>query len=89
MTALLTRLSLSAEIVVDVVEDESYHPLLNTVRVGAVGNPYPGSGIRVCISLEIISDIAPIEVVFNEERFGYLDYSHHVSFTELAIISQR
>ena len=40
-------------------------------------------------SLETISDIAPVEVVFNEGRFGYLDYSHHVSFTELTIISPR
>ena len=47
-------------------------------------------GLGLCIiSLETISDIAPVEVVFNEGRFGYLDYSHHVSFTELSIISQR
>ena len=70
MNALLSRLSLSAEIVVDLLEDESHHPLLNTVRLGAV-------------------DIAPVEVVFNERRFSYLDYSHHVSFTELVIISPR
>ena len=44
MNALLARLSLSAEIVVDVVEDESYHPLLNTVRVGAVGKTWAGAG---------------------------------------------
>ena len=38
MTALLARLSLTAELVVDLVEEENRHPLLNTVRVGAVGN---------------------------------------------------
>ena len=38
MTALLQRLSLEPEIVVDLVEDESYNSVLNTVRVGAVGN---------------------------------------------------
>ena len=89
MNALLSRLSLSAEIVVDLVEDESLHPLLNTVRVGAVGNRARHLTFSFMYLTGNVSDIAPAEVVFNERRFGYLDYSHHVSFTELAIISPR
>ena len=37
MSALLQRLSYGHQIVVDVVHDDGHHPLLNTVRVGAVG----------------------------------------------------
>ena len=37
MNALLQRLSYKHQIVVDVLHDDGYHPLLNTVRLGAVG----------------------------------------------------
>ena len=89
MNALLSRLSLSAEIVVDLVEDESLHPLLNTVRVGAVGNRARHLAFSFVFDWECLRHRPGAEVVFNEGRFGYLDYSHHVSFTELAIISPR
>ena len=84
MNALLQRLSYKHQIVVDVIQDDSHHPLLNTVRLGAVGR-----GKYFETRLKNISDIAPVDIVFNEGRFGYLDYSHHVSFTELVIISIR
>ena len=40
MSALLRRLSYGHQIVVDVVHDDDYHPLLNTVRAGAVGKSF-------------------------------------------------
>ena len=40
MSALLRRLSYGHQIVVDVVHDDDYHPLLNTVRAGAVGKRF-------------------------------------------------
>ena len=36
-----------------------------------------------------ITDVAPIDIVYNEARLQYLDYTHPTHYSEMAIFSKK